>query len=270
MLVTPPQSVGSIGPERPLSSDVVSFIESGQCHIPYKKPTDTPACICMDGRPSQLGPLVGISMPGGTLAPVVIASALLATNGVDHAVKDLIPIVMDVCDDNNFPIGVHYAGSQEGSGCGAMDGLETVVSLTNRRAEAIAMFANDLGLPSPTPLDMGSVDNCSDLFSVFHDNNAPFVKLLGDHHESGVVINHRDNYVLDRHHLNERFAPIQLFNVDWWAFPAVADIAIDTAKRYATPAISADHHQALSIASAYVTACIMSLCREGVRIIKNA
>lgn len=269
MIFTPPQSIGSIGPSRPINSDIAQAIADGTCHVPIE---GNHHLVCMDGRLTTDGWVTGITLAGGSLTPSIAATALLAREAVTHKLTDLSKYTVQQSVKAGFPVGIHNAGG-DGSGCGAMDSCQAIIKLIGNRHEAISEFGKQLGLQTVSSLVTGEIDNGPAIYESFHRYDVPTVKLVGQHGEQAVVVNFVDNTVCDRAAVCRRGDELQVFHLDAWSFMEAARIGVHAAIEYCRehrPDVFIDPNNlryAQQVVATFNIAAVMILCHEGVRVI---
>lgn len=242
---------------------------------------------CMDGRPGLDGPVVGVSLPGASALPALVAAELLGRRGLPVEWDSLAALAVESCRQAGCEPGVHNDDSGHGSGCGALEFYSISDAFIANNSANIDEFHRLLGqpLPSAFPLSEASASDPSDLGS----NRPSGVELMGsfrragltphclqgEHQEQGVVYNLRRDTTLNRLQLAQVHPGLEIFNVDAWLLPWVAEtsakLALATGAREASEKnLKTLTDEAFAYATTYVTACIFKLCSPGTPVIRIA
>lgn len=229
MLTTPRDAIGTIVPSKALPDGFFEATRAGE-YLQQVELTGEVPMICKDGRPTVDGPLNGVSVPGGSLALVIVSAYLLNEAGEDVDFFEVIEQVADSSRDMDFPLGVHRDDSSDQSGCGAADGLATVLAETDRHGESIRRLADALGVKSlGQKITIGTrLPTGPQIIEKFEELGVPAYVLAGSHNEQAVIHNLMPDTVIDREKIAREYGEdFYTFCVDIWAFPHIAEVVLD-------------------------------------------
>lgn len=235
MLTTPRDAIGTILPTESLPPNFFEDMRAGRYlqHIDFDASVPM---VCKDGRPTVDGPVNGISLPGGSLALVVVTAYLLDEAGIEFDFLDVITSVVESSLAYDFPVGVHRAEGAAESGCGAADALSTVLNETDQHGESIRTLAKALGVDYlDEKITVGTmIPSGEQIISHFEALGVPSRILTGDHHERAVVLNLYPDALLDRVKMASEFgADFEVFYLTIWALPYAAEVILDAVVRLA-------------------------------------
>lgn len=235
MLTTPRDAIGTILPTESLPPNFFEDMRAGKYSHEVELSSTTPM-LCKDGRPTVDGPVNGISLPGGSLALVVVTAYLLDEAGVEFDFFDVINSVVESSLAYDFPLGVHRAEGAAESGCGAADALATVLNETDQHGDSIRTLAKALDVDYlDEKITVGTtIPSGEEIISHFEQLGVPSRVLVGDHHERAVVLNLYPDGLLDRVKMAAEFgADFEVFCLTIWALPHAAEVILDAVVRLA-------------------------------------
>lgn len=277
MLLTPVEAIGSIRPDPQFQGDVLSALGNPG----FYRQSSPNVLACMDGRPEVVSglPVAGQCLTGGSVSVAVATAHLLSSVGEDRDFLDICDAVAWSSYELGFPLGVHRADCANGCGCGAADGLASVLSMASDQCRQVRALANVLGLDAVcTPLSVGAapLPLGVEIVDRLVADGAHCSQLRGPHCEQAVLVNFRTGVALDRPRLSSRFGgAAQVFTIDAWLFPRAAKVALKSAQKLAPEqnwfTYQRGQRDATAEAAAALTsfsvAAVMVLCAPGMPIV---
>lgn len=217
---------------------------------------------CIDGR-RPITPYAKIvpCMPGGSLSLLV---GLAATRGITDSLWGA-----DELSNRLAWYGaegsIHAGPDDRSSGCGALDGLTSIITYANEQEDLVREVAFELGLPIKNSYPLGGLRgekiDAAGVYKLFDDKpDTTLHPLRGVHSEIAIVVNHKKGTTIDQNVL-DRIGDVDVFDVDAWS--------IDVAAEWLADNYEVDRDRAASAMSAFTVATLAILAQPSIKVLQN-
>ncbi|MGO1401520.1 MAG: hypothetical protein ACTHUY_03915 [Flaviflexus sp.] len=223
--------------------------------------TNLPA-RCIDGRrPTTPYAQVVPCAPGGSLSLLV---ALAAARGITDPLwgADELSNRLTWYGSEGH---IHAGPDDRSSGCGALDGLSTIIDYANEQEPLLREVAAELGLPVQVTYPLASLKgqqiDTPGIYRMFDEKpDTKLTPLRGVHQEIAIIVNHEKGTTIDQNVLDQ-IGNIDVFDVDAWSLEVAADWLVDN--------YNVDRKRVASALSAFTVATLAILARPTMKVLHH-